>query len=88
MLLLCRQQSPDISNDNPAVVNLKYMPAATAGKSVERRIGERKKANFQRFRLDTISPDSFSNFFVYSQCLIIIMLIGRVLPKDHISEVQ
>lgn len=36
MLLLCRHQPSDISDDNSAVVNLKDMATATAGKSIIR----------------------------------------------------
>lgn len=35
MLLLCRQQPPDISDNNSAVVDLKDIATPTAGKSME-----------------------------------------------------
>lgn len=36
MLLLHRQQPPDMPDNNSAVVNLKDVPTTTAGESVEK----------------------------------------------------
>lgn len=45
MLLLCRQQSPDISDNYFAVVDLKNMPTPTADKSV----GGQSEGKYQAF---------------------------------------